>query len=145
MARLGYVRTSTSKQLTDRQVNELKACCDEVFVEDGVSARKKKRPVYRKLLSQLSEGDEMVVVSYDRAFRSVVQGLITLDELTEKGIRLTSLSQRLDLTTPDGRLFYTIAIAMGEWEANINSWRTIAGLKAAIKRGKTLGRPKHQS
>ena len=142
MARLGYVRTSTSKQLTDRQVNELKACCDKVFTEDGVSARKKNRPVYQELLAALNNGDEFVVVSYDRAFRSVVQGLNTLDELTEKGVKLVSLSQRFDPTTPDGRLFFTITLAVGEWEANINSWRTIHGLKAALKRGKKLGRPK---
>ncbi len=36
--RYGYVRTSTNKQLTDRQVNELEGECDEVVIEDGVSA-----------------------------------------------------------------------------------------------------------
>jgi len=39
---LGYIRTSTHKQLTDRQVNRLEDICDEVFIESGVSARAKR-------------------------------------------------------------------------------------------------------
>lgn len=142
MRRLGYVRTSTNKQHTDRQVNELKSTCDRVFVEDGVSARKKNRPIFHKLLGELREGDALVVISYDRAFRSVVEGLTTLDQLTERGVKLESLSQRLDPTTPDGRLFFTMTIAVGEWELGINSWRTIHGLEAAVRRGVKLGRPR---
>ena len=44
MKRLGYIRTSTKKQLTDRQVMALKNECDQVFIEDGVSAVKKNLP-----------------------------------------------------------------------------------------------------
>ncbi|TDF39162.1 recombinase family protein [Alteromonadaceae bacterium M269] len=141
MAKIGYVRTSTNKQYTDRQINELEAVCDKVYVEDGVSARNKNRPIYRQIIANLTEGDELTVMSFDRAYRSVIEGLLSLDELTERKITLRSLSQRVDPTTPDGRLFFTIIIALGEWEVGINTWRTIQGLKAAVKRGKRLGRP----
>ena len=140
--RYGYVRTSTNKQYTDRQVNELKDQCDEIFIEDGVSARKKNRPVFQELLSKLETGDELVVIAYDRAFRSVIEGLNSLDDLTERGVVLESLTQRFDPTTPDGRLFFTLTIAVGEWEVNILSARTIHGLKAAVARGARLGRPR---
>jgi DNA invertase Pin-like site-specific DNA recombinase len=142
MAKIGYVRTSTNKQYTDRQINELKSHCDDLHVEDGVSARNKNRPIYRQIVSNLNKGDELIVMSYDRAYRNVIQGLLSLDELTERGVILRSLSQRFDPTTPDGRLFFTIIIALGEWEVGINTWRTIQGLKAAVQRGKTLGRPR---
>ena len=142
MKRIGYVRTSTNKQHTDRQVNELKGQCDRVFVEGGVSARKQDRPILRKIISELENGDQLVVIAYDRAFRSVVEGLNSLDALTDRGIRFESLTQRFDPTTPDGRLFYTMTIAVGEWEVNNLSLRTTHGLKAAIKRGTKLGRPK---
>jgi DNA invertase Pin-like site-specific DNA recombinase len=141
MAKIGYVRTSTNKQYTDRQINELEAHCDKVRVEDGVSARNKNRPIYRQIIAELTEGDELIVMSFDRAYRSVIEGLLSLDELTNRGITSRSLSQRFDPTTPDGRLFFTIIIALGEWEVGINTWRTIQGLKAAVKRGKRLGRP----
>ena len=145
MAKIGYVRTSTNKQHTDRQIHELKAHCDDIHIEDGVSARNKNRPIYRQIISELKEGDELIVISFDRVYRSVIEGLTSLDELTERGVILRSLSQRFDPTTPDGRLFFTLTIAVGEWEVGINTWRTIQGLKAAVKRGKRLGRPPKKS
>ena len=140
--RYGYVRTSRNKQHTDRQVHALSPSCDRVFIEDGVSARKKDRPVFKKLLSKLGAGDVLVVQSYDRAFRNAVEGLVALDALLEKEVTFESLNQKLDLKTPDGRLFYTITLAMAEWEVGNLTLRTIDGLKAAVKRGATLGRPR---
>jgi len=72
----------------------------------------------------------------------VIEGLNALDELTERGITFVSLSQRFDPTTPDGRLFFIITIAVAEWEVNNLAMRTVHGLKAAVLRGKKLGRPK---
>lgn len=140
--RIGYVRTSTNKQHTDRQVNELKGNCDKVYIEIGKSARSKKRPIYKQMTEELRNGDTLVVLAFDRAFRSVIDGLIALDDLTEKGITLESTSQRFDPTTPDGRLFFTLTMAVGEWEVNNLTVRTVQGLKAAVKRGKKLGRPR---
>ena len=141
MKRIGYVRTSTNKQYTDRQVHDLQACCDQVVTEDGVSARKHNRPVFNRVYAELRAGDELVVIAYDRAFRSVIEGLSALDTLTERNITFKSLTQRFDPTTPDGRLFYTIILALAEWEIGNLTLRTIHGLKAAVRRGKTLGRP----
>lgn len=142
MQRIGYVRTSKSKQYTDRQINELQGYCDKVYVEQGISGRNKNRPIFKRLLKELEEEDELVVISFDRAFRSVIDGLTSLDVLTQEQIALVSLTQRIDPATPDGRLCFTMILAVAEWELNILSWRTIAGLQAAIKRGVKLGRPK---
>ncbi len=95
------------------------------------------------MLLSLKSGDEFVVIAYDRTFRSVIEGLHTVDELTARGVILKSLTQKLDVTTPDGRLFFTLTIAIGEWEVNNLSARTVSGLKAAIQRGEKLGRPRN--
>lgn len=50
MTKIGYVRTSTNKQYTDRQINEFKRYCDKIYVEDGVLARKKIDLFIEKLL-----------------------------------------------------------------------------------------------
>lgn len=142
MANIGYVRTSKSKQYTDRQKNELEGQCDKVFIEDGMSARSKDRPVFRQVLDELQAGDSLVVIAYDRAFRDVVEGLTSLDELTRRHIQFKSLSQRFDPTTPDGRLFFIIILALAEWEVGNLSKRTVDGLKAAVLRGSKLGRPR---
>lgn len=142
MAVYGYIRTSTDKQLNDRQVNQLEGVCDRVFIEDGVSAVGKKRPVYDEVMDLLEFGDTFVVCSLDRAFRSSLDALSELDKLHERDIKFRSLSQDFDTTTPDGKFLYTLAAALATWERDILSTRTKEGLEAARKRGKTLGRPR---
>ena len=141
MKRLGYIRTSTKKQLTDRQVLALKDKCDQVFIEYGVSAVRKHRPVYEEVIKQLKAGDVFIVSSLDRAFRSVLDALSELDKLHLRNIQFISLSQNFDTTTDEGKLLYTIAAALAEWERKIISRRTKEGLAAARKRGEKLGRP----
>lgn len=142
MSKLGYIRTSTDKQLIDRQVNQLEKICDEVFIEDGVSAVKKKRPVYDRLINQLVDGDVLVVLSLDRAYRSVIDALSELDKLHQRNIEFYSLTQNFDTRTPEGKLLYTVSAALAEWERSILSKRTKEGMEAARKRGSIIGRPR---
>ena len=141
MKRLGYIRTSTSKQLIDRQIIALKGECDRVFIEDGVSAVKKHRPVYEKVIKKLQSGDILVVCSLDRAFRSVLDALSELEKLHKRDIQFKSLTQNFDTTTPEGKLLYVMAAALAEWERETLSQRIKEGLGAARERGSTLGRP----
>jgi len=142
MKKLGYIRTSTDKQLTDRQVNQLQEICDQVFIEDGVSALRKNRPVYEQVIEELKSGDVFVVSSLDRAFRSTVDALSELEKLHQRGIQFLSISQNFDTNTPDGKFLYTLAAALATWERDILSVRTKEGLEAAKRKGKKLGRPK---
>jgi len=142
MRKLGYIRTSTDKQITDRQFHQLQEICDQVFVEDGVSAICKKRPIYEQVMKELKSGDIFVVSSLDRAFRSSLDALAELEKLHQNDIQFQSLSQNFDTTTPDGKFLYTLAAALATWERDILSLRTKEGLEAAKRRGKKLGRPK---
>lgn len=138
---LGYIRTSTNKQLTDRQILALKDKCDQVFIEKGVSALKAHRPVYDKVMKQLKSGDIFIVSSFDRAFRSVPDAIKELEKLHQRNINFKSLSQNFDTTTAEGKLLYTIAVALAAWERETLSGRTKEGLAAARRRGEKLGRP----
>ncbi len=142
MSKLGYIRTSTDKQLTDRQLHQLQEYCDQVFIEDGVSAVRKKRPVYEQAMQALKPEDVFVVSSLDRAFRSSLDALSELEKLHQRNIQFLSLSQNFDTTTPDGKFLYTLAAALATWEREILSQRTKEGLEAAKLRGKKLGRPR---
>lgn len=142
MKKIGYIRTSTEEQYIDRQVNLLKEVCDQVFIEDGVSAVHRNRPVFNHVLELLETGDMFVVSSQDRAFRSATDALLILEKLHRRGIVFLSLTQNFDTTTPDGKFMYTIAAALATWERDILSLRTKEGLQAARRRGKTLGRPR---
>lgn len=141
MKRLGYIRTSTSNQLIDRQILALEGACDEIFIEEGVSAGKKNRPVYEHVITLLQPNDIFMVSSLDRAFRSVLDAINELEKLRQRDIQFKSLAQDFDTTTPEGQLLYVIAAALAEWEKQTISQRTKEGLDAARKRGKILGRP----
>ncbi len=145
MSKLGYIRTSTDKQLTDRQVHQLQDFCDQVFIEDGVSAVRKNRPVYDQVMKALQPHDVFVVSSLDRAFRSSLDALSELEKLHQRDIQFLSLAQNFDTTTPDGKFLYTLAAALATWEREILSIRTKEGLEAARRRGKKLGRPRKLS
>ncbi len=141
MKKLGYIRTSTGEQLIDRQVIQLQEICDQVFVEDGVSAIAKHRPIYDDVIRELQAGDVFVVSSLDRAFRSVQDALAQLDILQKRGVEFLSLSQNFDTTTPDGKFLFTLAAALAAWEREVLSKRTKEGMEAARRKGKAIGRP----
>jgi len=141
VTRICNIRTSTDKQLIDRQVNQLQDLCNEVFIEDGVSAVKKHRPVYDTVMHKIKGGDVFVVLSLDRAYRSVLDALNELDKLHKRNVSFYSLSQNFDTRTPEGKLLYTISAALAEWERSILSKRTKEGMDAAKKRGSRIGRP----
>lgn len=139
MTRLGYLRVSTHEQRPDRQIDALEAACDELFIEIS-SAISPRRPVFDTVMAELSAGDTLVILDLDRAFRSVVDAVNTLEDLKAREVDLKILNLQIDTTTPSGMLIYTILSAFAEFERRILSQRTKEGLAAARKRGKRVGR-----
>lgn len=140
MTSIGYLRISTQEQRPDRQIDGLHSLCDELFIEHA-SAATMKRPVFDQVLSALQAGDTLVVWDLDRAFRSVVDAIQTVEDLHARGIALNIVNLQVDTRTPAGMLVYTVLSACAEFERRIISQRTKEGMAAARKRGKRLGRP----
>lgn len=78
----------------------------------------------------------------DRLGRSLKQLIETVTLLGERGIELRSLKESIDTTTPTGKLMFHIIAAIAEFERDVISERTQAGLEAARARGRRGGRPK---
>lgn len=86
--------------------------------------------------------DAVVVVKLDRLARST-RHLTQLEaELEALGVDLIVADQGIDTSTPAGRLLFNVLAAIGEFELDLIRERTRAGLRAAVKRDKRLGRPK---
>ena len=67
---------------------------------------------------------------------SIVPDITTIAKgLEERGIELRSLTERIDTTTAGGRLIFNVFAAVAQFERDIISERTKAGLKAARARG----------
>jgi len=142
MAIIGYARVSTEEQHLDLQLDALNlAECDCIFEDHGVSAIAKIRTGFEQALERLEDGDTFIIWKMDRAFRSLRHALDILEVFESRNIEFRSLTDQIDTTTPMGKCMYQIRNAFAELERNLISERTRAGMMAAKKRGKHVGRP----
>lgn len=141
MAKIGYARVSTKEQRLDLQVDALREVGCEIIFSEKISSGKE-RPELEKCLASLRSGDVFVVWKLDRIGRSLKQLVSIISELGERKIDFQSITDKVDTTTPMGRLQFGIFAALAQYEKEIIKERTMAGLTAARKRGKIGGRPK---
>lgn len=94
-----------------------------------------------KLQKILRPGDIYVVWKLDRLGGSLVHLVDFINDLESKGIHFASLSESIDTTTSNGRLFFHMMAALSEFERSLLSERTKAGLETVRARGQRLGRP----
>ena len=143
MARIGYQRVSSDRQVTLGQRARLEAAgVDRIFSDEAQSGRKASRPEFDKMLDFLRAGDQLVVVRLDRLGRSVKNLIELVEKLREKGVDLIVLDQGIDTSTPAGRFFFHVLAALAEMEADLIRERTMDGLAAARAHGNLGGRPK---
>ncbi|MDH3604759.1 MAG: recombinase family protein [Candidatus Tectomicrobia bacterium] len=137
---IGYARVSTEEQSLDLQLDALRqAGCTRIF-SDKASATRVHRPGLSEARSQLREGDVLVVWKLDRLGRSV-KGLVDLvGELAKEDVQFRSLTDGIDTTTPNGRFFFHMMASLAQMERELTAERTKAGLDAARKRGRLIGR-----
>ena len=139
---LGYARVSTEDQLLDLQKDALtRAGVEESRIyREHISGVKTKRPQLQECLRALRPGDVLVVWRLDRLGRSVPELIKIMDDLHKRQIGFRSLSESIDTTTAAGKMVFHMLAAFAEFERNLISERTKAGLKAARARGHRGGR-----
>lgn len=140
---VAYARVSLDEQSIDYQLHALEAAgCDIIYKDDGVSAVARRRPGFEQALAALQPGDTLMVWKLDRAFRSLRQALDTLEIFQKSEISFRSLTEHIDTSTPFGQAMYQIQNVFSELERKLISERTKAGMEAARRNGKILGRPR---
>ncbi|MET4696924.1 recombinase family protein [Endozoicomonas lisbonensis] len=138
--KFGYARVSTADQELDLQLTALeKAGCDEILAEK-VSGRAGARPELDRLLDKLRPGDSVVIWRLDRLGRSMKHLMELVERFTSQEIELISLHENIDTTTATGKMMLQFFAMLAEFERNLISERTKAGLAAARARGKKGGR-----
>lgn len=139
---IGYARVSTDDQRLDMQLTALKeAGCHKIFQDHGATGSNMDRPGMEAVIRTLGPGDTLVVWRLDRLGRSLTDLVQFIEGLGERGSEFRSLNEAIDTSTSGGRLIFHIMAAFAEFERNLISERTRAGLAAARKRGRRLGRP----
>ncbi|WP_460744199.1 recombinase family protein [Nesterenkonia halophila] len=138
---IGYARISTGEQDAGGQIRELEeAGCSTVYV-DQASGTKTSRPELDRMIEYLRPGDTVAVCRLDRLGRSLPHLIEMIQMLGERGVEFRSLSESIDTATSAGRLVFHIAASFAQFERDIISERTKAGLAQAAARGRRPGRP----
>jgi DNA invertase Pin-like site-specific DNA recombinase len=147
-----YARVSTRDKDQDPEVQleELRAYAAardwsaSEFVDTAAAGDMEHRTAWRQLLVDASRRriDRILVWKLDRAFRSTLHALRTLEELEHAGVGFASITQpELDTASPTGRLVFTIMAAVAEMERQLIADRVREGMRHAARRGTHVGRP----
>lgn len=139
--KVGYIRVSTVEQSLASQQDALaKAKVEKVF-EEKRSGTDTNRPVLKRTLEFVREGDELVVTRVDRLARSIKDLYTLLDKLKKKGVKVTFLEQpELNSGSPQAKLMLGILASVAEFETDLRSARQLEGIRAAQSRGVKFGR-----
>lgn len=140
--KVGYRRVSTIDQKLDRQdLNEV----DRVF-EEKISGKNTDRAALLEMIAFVREGDEVVVYSIDRLARDLRDLQSIIQELNDKGVSISFLSERLTFTGDADDAFSRLQLqlmgAFAEFERNIIRKRQAEGIAKAKARGVYKGRKK---
>ena len=143
-----YARVSTQEQNLDNQVHKLR----EYAIRQGYQwslcvekeSTRKTRPVKNEVYQDLLRGEYEVLLIYkfDRWARSTRELITDFEILVERGIKIFSYTEAIDLSSSMGKLQLTMLSAFAQFERDLIRERTLAGLERAKREGKTLGRPK---
>lgn len=154
----GYARISTSKQITDRQVDTLEKYNSDKIYTDVVTGSNFDRPNYKKLTEEiLREGDELFIKEVDRLGRNKRENLEELRKLKERGIiiRILEIPTTLMIANDEtdqnklmiemmNNMLIEMYATFAELELQKIRTRTREALAAKKKKGEPLGRPKIQ-
>ena len=140
--RIGYTRVSTLDQQTDRQLEGV--AVDRMFT-DKASGKDTRRPALDDLLGFVRDGDTVVVHSMDRLARNLDDLRRLVRQLTERGVRIEFMKEKLTFTgedSPMANLMLSVMGAFAEFERALIRERQREGIALAKKRGVYRGRKK---
>ena len=135
---IGYARVSTIEQNEARQLVAFEGFTEKItktFI-DKMSGKDTYRPQLQAMLEYVREGDVVVVSEFSRLARSTRDMLQIVQELTEKGVGLISLKEKVDTDTPQGRFMLTVFAALAELERETILQRQREGIAIAKQQGK---------
>jgi len=150
-----YVRVSTKDQVKNLSLpTQRKACIeycqrqnllvDKVFVEEGESAKTADRTELKNLLAYCLKNkgriNTIVVYAVNRFARERHSHVVLRAQLSSLGITLRSATEPID-DSSTGKLIESMVSAIAEFDNDVRSERTVAGMKARLEGGSWAFRP----
>jgi site-specific DNA recombinase len=134
------------------QLRELREWCEqqghtivEIYVDRGLSGKKGVyRPELERLMVDAEKGrrdfDAVLVWRLSRFGRSVPDLTNQVKRLHAAKVSFISKQEGFDLTTSTGRLVFNVLCSIAEFERDVISENTVAGMKKAKAEGHLPGR-----
>ena len=147
----GYIRVSTNLQKDTSpiaQLNSIKSFIeykkwDDVpfkhFSDIGMSAKNEKRPQFQEMMKIVGNGDLILIYSLSRLSRNLRSTIDIFNELQNKNVKVSSLTEQLDYSSPIGRFFTNMLSNISQWERENIAQKVSWGMKDMIRK-KTLQR-----
>lgn len=149
-----YSRVSTEEQAkeglsVDAQIDKCKSFCNardweifKIYKDAGFSAGTLNRPAMELLLRDAKEKryDTILVYKIDRFSRKLKDLIMILDELKEKDINFTSVTEQIDTTSVMGEAFFQIIGVFAQLERGMVKERVELSFDRKIQFGEALFR-----
>lgn len=156
MLTVAYCRVSTEEQAAEGfsiegQAEKLRAYAElhdlgpvTVIEDPGRSGKNLERPGFQQLLSMVEAGHvgHVLVWRLDRLSRDLGDLILLADQFGAAGVGLHSFSERLDLSSATGRMFYNILGTFAQFYREQLAENVRMGMAQAAREGKWVNRPK---
>ncbi len=143
-----YIRVSTVGQNEAGQRREIERWMKGNDVQDARWFVDKEtgdhldRPAFQELQTAIFAGEVRTVVVWklDRLSRSIRDGINTLCDWCDKGLRVVSVTQQIDFNGTVGKMIASVLFAVAEMEQQTRRERQAAGIAVAKESGVYKGR-----
>jgi DNA invertase Pin-like site-specific DNA recombinase len=145
-----YYRYSSDEQSDGWSIEaQDKACCTFIaarpdwqltgqpYIDEAWSGRTVNRPAFQQMLQDARAGqfDVLVCHKLDRFSRSLIDVLLTLDELQKYNVTFASATESIDFTSASGRMMLVMLAYFAEWYLQNLSAETTKGKQARWEAG----------
>jgi DNA invertase Pin-like site-specific DNA recombinase len=145
-----YARVSSEEQAEgysiDAQLDAMRRFCRDrgwtiagEYTEPGVSGTTGNRPAFQEVLREAETGrlDVLLTHQLDRFYRNLLEQLQTLGQLGQWGVGYLSVTEQIDYSTPQGKLFLSMLGAFNEYYVANLSRETKKSKLQRAKQGKS--------
>jgi DNA invertase Pin-like site-specific DNA recombinase len=141
-----YIRVSTDRQLHRSQLADLKSWKESHDgatreYRDKSTGKSMDRVGWNRLWKDVLAGkvDRIVVARLDRLGRTAAGLTKLFEDLQQHSVGFESIRDKIDLSTPSGRLMAHVLASVAAYETEVRSERVRAGIDAARAAGKRWG------
>ena len=147
-----YTRVSTDAQRDDSQAKALREYTQAhgmgnvKWYRDRISGKDLERPAMKRLQRDVFAGKvgTVIVNRLYRLARNLRDGLNLLADLCDRGIRVVSVCEQLDLNGSVGQIIASVLLGVAQMEREAINERIRAGVAARKAKGLPVGRRKGQ-